>query len=146
MKLHCCVVHSLTWTNAGHPLPLVCRGGVVREVAASKTHVPLGFLPTAELNQKGEGYLESRVRFQPGSKLVLFTDGLVEATRRGDRSVQFSEIVNETIVKLSSLQPRPFLEGLQQALVDFHGSEDFDDDICMICLDILPEAGKPSTS
>ncbi len=135
---------SLTWTNAGHPLPLLCHGGVVREVAAARTHVPLGFLPTAELVEKGEAYVESRVRFRPASKLLLFTDGLVEATRRGSRSEQFSEIIDQTLLGLSSLAPRELLGGLQQALVDFHGSEEFDDDICAICLDIAQEVKDPS--
>ncbi len=127
---------SFTWTNAGHPLPLLCHGGAVREVVAPKTHVPLGFLPNSELSEKGETYGESRIRLTAGSRLILFTDGLVEATPKGDRSTQFGDVIARTVVRLAALAPKEFLQELLKAVTEFCGGDDFADDICAICLDI----------
>ncbi|MFV2109311.1 PP2C family protein-serine/threonine phosphatase [Micromonospora sp. LOL_015] len=70
----------LRYVNAGHPRPLLLRGGkMVRELRAGR-RLPLGIPATAA--RVGEEILE------PGDQLLLFTDGVPEAgVRAGDRSV-----------------------------------------------------------
>jgi phosphoserine phosphatase RsbU/P len=65
----------LRYTNAGHNPPLVVRaGGSLEELPP--TGVPLGLLP-------GARYAAREVALSPGDTLVLYTDGLVEASDPG---------------------------------------------------------------
>jgi serine phosphatase RsbU (regulator of sigma subunit) len=59
--------------SAGHPPPRMVRpGGLVGELSARG--LALGIEP-------GESYEEVRERFEPGSAIVLYTDGVVEARK-----------------------------------------------------------------
>jgi len=61
---------ELTFANAGHNLPIGCTKEGVVELRA--TGMPLGLLP-------GMRYSETQGRMDPGDRLLLFSDGLVEA-------------------------------------------------------------------
>jgi sigma-B regulation protein RsbU (phosphoserine phosphatase) len=68
----CCVLRvapdgSITFANAGHLSPY-CNG---REIEL-ESGVPLGVIP-------GEEYAETHYRLNPGDKLTLLSDGIVEA-------------------------------------------------------------------
>ena len=66
---------ELVWAQAGHPPPLLSRGG--RTVA-------LGRPPGAMLGViDGATYPTARLDFRLGDLLLLYTDGLVEHRRRG---------------------------------------------------------------
>jgi serine phosphatase RsbU (regulator of sigma subunit)/anti-sigma regulatory factor (Ser/Thr protein kinase)/CHASE3 domain sensor protein len=66
------VTRTLTFASAGHPPPLLAeRTGNVREL--SGTALPLGL-------RQGHQALPSTVALNDGSTLVLYTDGLSEAT------------------------------------------------------------------
>jgi serine phosphatase RsbU (regulator of sigma subunit) len=63
----------LHYANAGHNPPLVFRvsnGGAIEELAG--TGIPLGMLDDASW-ESGE------IRFRPGDKLLIYTDGVTEA-------------------------------------------------------------------
>jgi serine phosphatase RsbU (regulator of sigma subunit) len=67
---------ELACASAGHPNPrLVCEDGRVIELAASG--LALGISPDQE-------YPEAREQLDPGSTIVLFTDGVIEARRDGE--------------------------------------------------------------
>jgi serine phosphatase RsbU (regulator of sigma subunit) len=59
------------WVNAGHPAALVVRGGRVVKALDSLVNPPLGLQP--EVPDVGEERLE------PGDRLLLYTDGVIEA-------------------------------------------------------------------
>jgi PAS domain S-box-containing protein len=66
----------LRWANAGHLPPVLLSAGGEARFLDSGTSVPLG-VPIAESRQHGDICLD------PGSTVLLYTDGLVE-TRAGD--------------------------------------------------------------
>lgn len=68
-------VHTLRWTSAGHPPPLLLRGGRARLLETSP-NILLGAL-------SGASYEETVTRLRPGDTLLLYTDGLVERRRVG---------------------------------------------------------------
>jgi serine phosphatase RsbU (regulator of sigma subunit) len=72
------VTRQLTVANAGHPPPIVIEpGGHSRPVLAGHTRL-LGTSPPAGERTQGVTHL------QPGSQLLLYTDGLVEPLERAD--------------------------------------------------------------
>jgi serine phosphatase RsbU (regulator of sigma subunit) len=62
---------QLTWVNAGHPAPLVVRGTSLLPPHACPSSRPLG------LQDRPAG--ECRIHLQPGDRVLLYTDGIVEA-------------------------------------------------------------------
>jgi phosphoserine phosphatase RsbU/P len=60
---------ALTYTNAGHPPPIVIRDGSALPLETNG--IVVGAFPFAE-------YGESRIELQPGDLLACFTDGLTE--------------------------------------------------------------------
>lgn len=67
----------LTYTNCGHPHPLLLRGGNPDEVVRLNTNTPLvGVTLTPD-------YVQLSTRMQPGDLLVLTTDGVQEAREPG---------------------------------------------------------------
>ncbi|MEN3541212.1 GAF domain-containing SpoIIE family protein phosphatase [Microbispora sp. ZYX-F-249] len=69
----------LTWVNRGHPPPLVLRQGRVASVLDSPPDTPMGL-------RLGPAAVLARRQLEPGDRLLLYTDGIVEAlTPEGDR-------------------------------------------------------------
>ena len=66
---------KLLWVNAGHPPPLILDGEGTPRFLEGARSVPLGVLPFAR-------YEEESTTLEPGSAIVLYTDGLIE--RRGE--------------------------------------------------------------
>ncbi|GAB2603072.1 hypothetical protein Aab01nite_84960 [Paractinoplanes abujensis] len=67
--------HEIVWAQAGHPPPLLARGG--RTAPLERPGGPmLGVVDDA-------AYRTARVDFRVGDVLLLYTDGLVEHRRRG---------------------------------------------------------------
>ena len=71
---------ALAWTNAGHPLPLLIRGGrVIRELACRPTP-PWGLGSVAEHDATPEIAIES---LEPRDSVLFYTDGVIDAHKPG---------------------------------------------------------------
>jgi len=66
-----------TW-NAGHPPPLLLRNGEATLLEPDVASPPLGL---------GAAPAPSSAQLRPGDRLLLYTDGLVEARRPSDRAM-----------------------------------------------------------
>jgi serine phosphatase RsbU (regulator of sigma subunit) len=70
----------MTWTNAGHPLPMLIRGGrVVGEMACSPTP-PWGL---GSMAPQGSAVPLGTEHLEPGDSVLFYTDGVVDAHARG---------------------------------------------------------------
>lgn len=80
------VVHTLTWSNAGHPPPFVLRADGSVHRCDSEPDMMLGIVPTTDRH-------DHVADLAPGDTLVLYTDGLIElrGTRLPDRLVALGE-------------------------------------------------------
>ncbi|MFF0160825.1 SpoIIE family protein phosphatase [Streptomyces sp. NPDC005263] len=114
----------LVWAQAGHPPPLLLRDGVVRYLER-----PRGMLLGASSSPL---YTESEFRLEPGDRLILYTDGLVE--RPGESIDLGLERLAEAVVAhhpdgLGSLGP------LLAALL----RDDPRDDVCVVDIRVPTE-------
>ncbi|HUR51556.1 MAG TPA: PP2C family protein-serine/threonine phosphatase [Mycobacteriales bacterium] len=66
---------ALSWVNAGHPFPLLLRGGKVVKALEAEPRPPLGL---GELLPGHEAVL-GHEQLEPGDIVLLYTDGVVEA-------------------------------------------------------------------
>ena len=117
---------TVTLASAGHPPPLVRRGGNVEAVAASGTL--LGVYPDIELT-------ETTVRLDRGDMMVLYTDGVTEA--RGVNGFYGTD----RLATLVATAPAPTADALADALLaDVVGFQQgrLHDDVALLILEATP--------
>jgi anti-sigma regulatory factor (Ser/Thr protein kinase)/putative methionine-R-sulfoxide reductase with GAF domain len=115
---------TLRYASAGHPPPVVVRGGEEASLLGVKAAPPLGTLPFAV-------YHEAEATLAPGDTILLYTDGLVERRR---------EPLTDGIERLRALAAvavtaDQLCHRITDRLVPPDGG---DDDIAIVALRILP--------
>jgi serine phosphatase RsbU (regulator of sigma subunit) len=127
---------TLTYSNAGHNPPFICLEDRILELQVNQKQVPIAFIDNEQMAQSNNAYRNYRVALPANSKLVLYTDGLVEVRKRGEEGIFFKDVIKDKMLELKGQHPREFVNKLYQELIAFREGEDFDDDICLICVDI----------
>ena len=95
---------EFTFATAGHPGPvLIHRGGQPEMIAASA--YPVGVSPKAD-------YQDQTLKLAPGDKLILYTDGVVEAL--SSRDITFGE--GRFLKALSKTADKPIEECLDKVM------------------------------
>ena len=115
---------SLTYVNAGHNPPLICRGsdGSFSELPA--TGMAIGAVPDAAYDA-GTAVLE------PGDVLVLYTDGITEAENPAQE--MFGEDrLREAIVGARMLSAAAIVAAILESVQAFSGSAPQSDDITLM--------------
>ncbi|WP_432510592.1 PP2C family protein-serine/threonine phosphatase [Kineococcus sp. SYSU DK001] len=112
--------------NAGHPAPLLARGGRVQPVELTPD-LPLGVLPDAT-------YRVQRFQLDPGDRLVLLTDGMLE---HGAREVDLPGL----IAAHADAHPRQLMQVLTTAVQD--ATPELVDDATALCLHWHGTTGAP---
>ncbi|MFE3773973.1 PP2C family protein-serine/threonine phosphatase [Streptomyces sp. NPDC059122] len=122
----CCqfdpATRALEWAQAGHPAPLLFRGGTGRALDA-----PEGVLLGATT---GASYGQHAERLEPGDLLVLHTDGLVP------RRTHAPDSTHEGTERLLALAPRfGAARSAQESVrivVEEFGTAEREDDACVL--------------
>ena len=124
------------FSNSGHNPPYLISQGCVNTIEGNKS-IPLAIMNNASLATGNKPRSNSSIILEKGNKILFYTDGLTEAVSKNDSKIFFEDILaDELLIKYSSLSPVDFIYSIYSELVNFHGSESFEDDICMICMDI----------
>jgi serine phosphatase RsbU (regulator of sigma subunit) len=105
--------------NAGHPTPILVREGLVQSVSLPANR-PLGVLAD-------KPYRESQLPLQPGDRLVLLTDGMLE---RGAAALDLPT----QLQLLIALHPREVVRVLGDQVLEVAGPT-LPDDACLLVLD-----------
>lgn len=126
---------QLHYVNAGHLPPMLARGDHSGSVVLERLEVGgpvLGVIPDAP-------YREGVTAFCPGDTLVMFSDGLVEATN-GDGE-EFGEARLAELVREHWRRPAAEIRhAVEQCVRDFIGRRPLDDDLTLLV--VRAGAGK----
>lgn len=120
---------ELTFTNAGHPKPLLFK-------KSNETIMELfeGGPLVGAFN--GMDYDEETVQLSPGDSILVFTDGVTEALKPGapDSPNEYygEERLLELFGKAQGLENGGVLEAIMADLQAFRGSTAFEDDISLL--------------
>ncbi len=126
----------IDYSCAGHPEPIVLNGTSRSRLGGMRT-LPMGIMDNAALVARGRHYVNHTAVLEKGSRLVVFTDGLIEAAPHEDRRKVFEENgLDEALQELFRLPHREFMKALHERLAAHRGSHEFEDDVCIICLDV----------
>ena len=118
------VAGSLTFANAGHPMPLRLDSlGAVSELALP-VHLPLGL-------RAGQEYCSSELELAPGDTVFAFSDGVTDAV--DPQGMEFGDCrLRQSIVSGAGLNAQDCIESVLLAIRDFsRGSPQSDDVTCL---------------
>ena len=108
-----------TAVNAGHPLPYLVRAGRVTTVGFD-ADLPFGV-------ERGGSYGEQTLTLQPGDRLVLVTDGMLE---RNAASIDIAS----ALTQMDDLHPREVVHTFAREVIGATGG-DLADDATVLCVD-----------
>ena len=118
---------KLTYVNAGHNPPMLKQGDGDFEYLKSPAGFVLAGLETIKYKQK-ELFLE------PGNRLLLYTDGITEATD-SNNALYGEERLKSFMNSHQSLKPDEMLRGIKTDIDGFVGEASQFDDMTMLMLD-----------
>ncbi|MFD7995054.1 PP2C family protein-serine/threonine phosphatase [Streptomyces mexicanus] len=121
--------HVVQVVNRGHPPPMLMHGGGVRALMPAAPQPPLGM---EEFLADPPAHPES-FPFVPGDRLLLHTDGVVEARNSAN---DFFALPEHMEGAGHGFPPREFLERLHRRLV-VHTDNRLMDDVAMVVVDRL---------
>jgi len=120
----------IRYVNAGHPPPLLLKRGALGERSTPVQLTGKGFMLGIQADAP---YSEGGALFEPGDRLLLYTDGLVEVERE-DRHL----LGEEGLLKLASELPMD-AERAADRLIEqaraFNDPVPFSDDVTLVVID-----------
>lgn len=112
----------LTYTNAGHPPPVLLRDGDVLRLETNGMVV--GAFPFAE-------YGESRIRLEPGDLLVCFTDGITEPENEYGEMFGEQRLI-EVVQRNAGRAPADLIATVIAAVAQWTRSPELPDDMTLL--------------
>lgn len=123
------------FSNAGHNPPFIITDRGISLLQGNKT-MPLAVMKNSFLIKNKE-YKNAEVTLPAGSKVLLYTDGFTECRPSNRRNITFEDNNINGLFKENLHHPcGVFINNLYLKLIDFRGNELFEDDVCLICLDV----------
>ncbi len=128
---------TLNYANGGHVPPVLYRAATGEVEWLGEGGLVLGVEPDTE-------YKVGEMDLEPGDMLVLYTDGLTEASRHGRPFGQgkFSDIVRDYGVGT----PGELVQGLRRAVEMWVGEGELRDDLAIVICQVAPDRtlGEPA--
>lgn len=117
---------KLVAANAGHEYPAICYGGGRYELYKDRHGFVIG-------GMSGMKYKNYELTLTPGTRLFVYTDGIPEATSRGNELFGTDRMV-EALNKNPSADPCETLKNVRSAVDGFVKDAEQFDDMTMLCL------------
>jgi sigma-B regulation protein RsbU (phosphoserine phosphatase) len=128
---------KVRWASAGHPSPLLLRrresAVELLPLSREKRGKVLGLVASSSYDT-GEAAL------QPGDRLLLYTDGIYEIFS-GENEFGINGLTSVLRQNLGLPMPQ-LLDKVLQSARAFSGSDAFEDDVCLLAIEIADNAQK----
>jgi phosphoserine phosphatase RsbU/P len=134
------VRHEMTIANAGHLPPIVrTADGKAFSIGRKESGMPLGINPEQE-------YGELKLALEPGTSMVVYTDGITEAMNAANEL--FGRVRLENFVSSISGSAEELTKAIVTEVDQFCGTRPQRDDMCLVCLRRLadPTAQKDDST
>jgi serine phosphatase RsbU (regulator of sigma subunit) len=116
---------TMTWTNAGHPLPLLVRGGQVIGQLECPPTPPFGL---GAQGASATSMTVSSEALEPGDGVLFYTDGVIEAHRLGSEQFGTDRLADLAGQHASDqLEPEEVIRRIVRAVLEHQGDQLFDD-------------------
>lgn len=129
---------TIRYSNAGHPQPyIITERGELSQLQRGR-NTALAMFPLGQLLENGMAYVNYEDVLPAGSRLLLYTDGLIEARPNAGGDDRFFEQsgLTDALREFGKLPGAEFIDALVRRLEAHRGGSAFEDDICLICIDI----------
>ena len=125
---------TLTACNAGHEYPAVRHADGSFELFRDRHGLVIGAM-------EGAKYREYTLQLEPGAKLFVYTDGVVEAAD-AEKQMFGTERMLDALNTAADAAPKEILERVQTSVDAFVRDAEQFDDLTMLCLSYLGTDGK----
>jgi len=114
----------LFYVNAGHPPPFLVTGNTIQDLDA--TGITLGFVRDIDLTR---GYAQ----MNPGSVLVLYSDGIVERQKNAEEEFDNSRL-KELVLKNQDKSAEEIVQQVFKTVYDFGKQKPWEDDATLVVI------------
>lgn len=119
---------TFSYARGGHNLPyLILNDNKFYELDSDGPM--LGVMKDIEIFNK-------TIDIVPGNRILLFTDGLTE-TENSDGEPFEEKVLADIMINNSGINLKEYVDNIYDKLIEFRGSEKFDDDVCIIGIELL---------
>jgi serine phosphatase RsbU (regulator of sigma subunit) len=120
------ITHKFEYVRAGHEVPIFCSGqGSMKHLPKGYGHA-LGVFDEITLD-------EQTVQLSKGCTLLLYSDGITEATNRHNERFGFLRI-GRTLSDLAQASAQMVCDGLVDAVIEHQGSSLLQDDMTVVVI------------
>ncbi|HCL57377.1 MAG TPA: hypothetical protein DHW82_10275 [Spirochaetia bacterium] len=127
---------KIIYSNAGHNLPFLIGKDSVCFFSGENKSLPLAVLSNLELKDLNKSYKNHTMEILDNSRVIFYTDGLVETVNIHKPDTDFGSLsLIQLIEEYRECSPQKFLIRIFEKLIEFRGSEELEDDVCIICMD-----------
>ena len=117
-----------SYANAGHNLPVINREGLRSCIQLDAEGLIIGVKPSVMFEER-------QIQLKKGDVLLLYTDGLTEATGPGGELFG-PQRVCEHLQTVNHLTAKEIIDSLYTTVISYSGSSTFQDDISLVVLKI----------
>jgi len=117
---------KMSLCQAGHPPPILLKKNGTPQLIGGDSF-PVGMLAEAE-------YDEQQIVFEPGDRLLLYSDGVTECRDREGRQFNTSRLLQH-VEEFHRSNLDELLRGIENRLRDWRGQPDFEDDVTVVVME-----------
>ena len=117
------------YSRGGHNLPYLITDKGIITTLDSKGPM-LGVMEDIFLEEKSAD-------LSAGDKLIIYTDGLTEA--ENDERSTFEDILENVLSQNTEMNIKDYVEHIYRNLIDFCGSDEFKDDVCIAGIELIKD-------